>query len=95
MNPAIEQLHLVDMFLGGNFVNYGLSMLGVSDFPIPDYNLTTNSTKAIDILFPTITECDLDWISQNGRYDLDEKNLIVRAAIWRGSFLARSELYVS
>ena len=64
------------MFLGGNFVNYGLSMLGVSDFPIPDYNLTTNSAKAIDILFPTVTECDLEWISQNGRYDLDEKNLI-------------------
>ena len=90
MNPAFEQLHLVDMFLGGNFVNYGLSMLGVSDFPIPDYNLTTNSTKAIDILFPTITECDLDWISQNGRDGLDEKNLIVRAALWRISFFGNS-----
>ena len=64
------QLHLVDKFLGGNFVSYGLSMLGVSDFPIPGTNLTTNSSVAMEFLFPTVAECDLDWIGVTGRDDI-------------------------
>jgi len=66
----VAQLHLVNVFLGGNFVSYGLTLLGVADFPIVGTNLTTNTWGAMNSLFPIVTECELVSISVNGRKEI-------------------------
>lgn len=67
----VAQLHLVNVFLEGRFVDYGKTLLGLADFPIMGTNLTSATPRdAMERVFPTVNDCKMVAFGVNARKEV-------------------------